>query len=117
MNYGEMYPMNAAAQVAQLAFQEAAHAHAPEWSRVDFGFHTTSSYLSDERTLSENGHYLIEMKNDPVMALGAFRPGGNPTGELDDVPIGDVVLPMLLIAVGYTLWRKISHLAHMSVKH
>ena len=134
MNNYEIYQMNAAAQVSQLAFQEyqqytgfqsvnglnstaqdAINGQAPVWTRVDFGFHTTSSFLSNERTISENGNYLMEMQSDPLMMiLGAVRPGDNPTGQLDDVPVGDMMIPMLLMVVGYTLWRKILHHARIS---
>lgn len=121
-----MYQMNAD-QMNQLAFQEyqeytgfksvsgleesaqdAINGQAPSWSRVDFGFHSTSPIISGEMTLSENGNYLVEKQSDPLMMLlGAVRPGGNPTGQLDEVPVGDVAIPMILMAIGYTVYHRI----------
>ncbi len=126
-NTAEIYQMNAAGQVEQLAFQEyqeytgfqsvngleqsaqdIINGQASSWSRVDFGFHTTSAVLSPARTLSAEGHYLIEAQSDPILkALGAIRPGGNPTGQLDEVPLGDALLPLLLLATGYIFYQRI----------
>lgn len=86
-------------------------------SYVTYNFRSTSAFLSESYSQMEEENNMIETQSRPMMHLGV-RPGGNPVGELDDVvPIGNMVLPMILMAIGYTLWRKISHLAHMSVKH
>lgn len=82
---------------------DAVNGRAASYSRVDFGFHSTSMYTTAERSLVSNGAYLVESQSDP-MALASRRPGGTGTAE-EQSPVGDAILPLLIMLTGYVLMR------------
>ena len=84
---------------------DAVNGRAASWSRVDFGFHSTSMYTTAERSLVSNGAYLVESQSDPmVLAAASRRPGGTGTVE-EQSPVGDAILPLLIMLTGYVLMQ------------
>lgn len=87
---------------------DAQYGQAPSYSGVDFGFHSTSMEISDQRTLQDDPEaYLVVQQAVAPRRVG--RPDGSATGSTPEVPIGDAALPFLLLAFAFVLFRRHKH--------